>query len=91
LLKKLNSPSYEKARNYVKVIIEKNSDGRLVRLSEDPKIEEFKAVWPVQFNEKVFGQMRLESFSHLNLLYAHRNSLVHEFRDPHFGTHLPRR
>lgn len=85
LLNKLNSPSYEKAREFIKCTIKKNSDGRVVRLSGDPKIEEFKGVWPVQFHDKVLGQISLISFSHLNLLYAHRNSLVHEIREPGHG------
>ncbi|WP_413614772.1 hypothetical protein MRB56_12755 [Halomonas cupida] len=85
LLDELNSPEYEKAREFIKSVIERNSDGRLVRLSDDPKIEEFKEVWPVQFHENVLGQIKLMSFSHLNLLYAHRNSLVHEIRDPGHG------
>lgn len=85
LLRKLNSPDYENARSYIKEIIGKNSDGRLVRLSDDPELEDCRKVWPVPVQERVLGQLSLLSFSHLNLLYAHRNSLVHEFRDPGHG------
>lgn len=85
LLRSLRSPAYERARAYVTAVMRKNSDGRLVQLSDDPELDEIRNVWPVSTDQKLVGELRLSSFTHLNLLYHHRNTLVHELREPGYG------
>jgi len=85
LLKNLNSPSYEKARDFITQTISKNSDGSLIELSDDPKLEDLKKYWPVSAEQKLVNQLSLSSFTHLNLFYSYRNSLVHELREPGYG------
>lgn len=85
LLKNLNSPSYEKAREFITQTISKNSDGSFIELSDDPELDDLKKYWPVSVEQKLFNQLSLCSFTHLNLFYSYRNSLVHELREPGNG------
>jgi hypothetical protein len=85
LLTQLRSPSFKDARSLIRNIVTNNSDGRLIQLSEDPTMTDVLAVWPVQAETKLVGRLSLTSFTHLNLLYSYRNSLVHEFREPGHG------
>jgi hypothetical protein len=39
----------------------------------------------VPADQKLVSQLSLSSFTHLNLLYQYRNSLVHELREPGHG------
>jgi hypothetical protein len=85
LLGQLRDPSFEKARSFVSQIVANNSSGELIPLSRDPELHEIAEVWPIPAEQKVLGNMSLKSFTHLNLLYEHRNSLVHELREPGYG------
>ncbi len=85
LLANLRSPVYESARKFISDVIAKNSDGGFVPLSKDPELEEIRKLWPVPPEQKLVGQLSLVSFTHLNLLYQYRNSLVHELREPGHG------
>jgi hypothetical protein len=85
LLENLRAPAYENARRFITDIIARNSDGSFVPLSKDPELEDIRKLWPVPPDQKVVGQLSLTSFSHLNLLYQYRNSLVHELREPGYG------
>lgn len=85
LLRNLRSPSFAKAREFIAQTLANNSDGSLVRLSSDPQLEEMKRLWPVPADQKLMNQLSLSSFTHLNLLYSYRNSLVHELREPGYG------
>ena len=85
LLHHLRSPDFQPAREFINKCIQDNSTGELIPLSVDPDVETIRKLWPVQINEKLFGHLSLSSFSHLNLLYSHRNSLVHELREPGYG------
>jgi hypothetical protein len=84
-LRELKSPEFERAREFVEKVIAKNSDGRLVALDDDPSFDEMRSHWPVGAEQKLVDQLSLSSFTHLNLLYFHRNSLVHELREPGRG------
>lgn len=84
-LRNLRSPAYEGARAFIAEIIRRNSHGGFVTLSSDPEFEELKKLWPVPADQKLVNQLSLSSFTHLNLLYQYRNSLVHELREPGRG------
>lgn len=63
-------------------------DGEIVPINHDPSIFEIKSQWPTQrefcitINNK---KIQIEHLKHLHLLYAYRNTLVHEFRTPGYG------
>lgn len=84
-LKFLRDPSFENIRIHVQSIIAKNSTGEFVPLSNDPELEEIRDLWPVPAEQKLVGKLSLSSFTHLNLFYEYRNSLVHELREPGYG------
>jgi hypothetical protein len=84
-LRNLRSPAYEAARAFIDQVIRKNSHGGLVTLAHDPEFEELRKLWPVPAEQKLVNQLSLSSFTHLNLLYQYRNSLVHELREPGRG------
>ncbi len=84
-LRQLRSPEFERAHEFIEETITKNSDGRLVKLDDDPSFETMRRLWPVPAEQKLVDQLSLSSFTHLNLLYFHRNSLVHELREPGYG------
>ena len=84
-LRNLRSPDYEGARVFIAAVIRKNSRPGFVTLSSDPEFDEVKKLWPVPADQKLVSQLSLSSFTHLNLLYQYRNSLVHEFREPGEG------
>jgi len=44
-----------------------------------------RKLWPVPADQRLVNQLSLSSFTHLNLLYQYRNSLVHELREPGHG------
>ena len=85
LLRHLRSPAFEDVRQFITKTIRKNSHGGFVPLSSDPELEDLRKLWPVSIEQKLVGQFSLASFTHLNLLYHHRNSLVHELREPGYG------
>jgi hypothetical protein len=85
LLRNLRSPSFAKAREFIAHTLANNADGSLVRLSSDPQLEEIKRLWPVPADLRLMNQLSLSSFTHLNLFYSYRNSLVHELREPGYG------
>ena len=85
LLRHLRSPAFQAARQFIAETIQKNSHGGFVLLSGDPELEVLRNLWPVPVDQKLVGYLSLSSFSHLNLLYHHRNSLVHELREPGYG------
>src|SRR5690606_25823520 len=85
VLNQLRAPEFEPAREFFKDVIDKNSSGKLIELGEDPELNDLKIYWPVPVEQKIYNQLSLTSFTHLNLLYSYRNSLVHEFREPGKG------
>lgn len=82
---RLREPSFEAARKFVFDRISSHSDGRLVHLADDPELSEVAKLWPVSVDQRLLGELRLTSFTHLNLFYLYRNSLIHELREPGYG------
>jgi len=77
--------SYVPATKYVLDRIASLSNGRLVDLADDPELHEVAELWPVSAETKLHGRLGLDSFTHLNLFYEYRNSLIHELREPGYG------
>lgn len=84
-LRGLRSPAYEAARRFIAEVVRQNSHGGFVPLSSDPQFDEVRKLWPVPPEQRLVNQLSLSSFTHLNLLYHYRNSLVHELREPGHG------
>jgi hypothetical protein len=84
-LRNLRAPAFSGARQAIAEAIRANSHGGFVPLSADPELDSIRKLWPVPPDQKLVGQLSLSSFTHLNLLYHHRNSLVHELREPGYG------
>lgn len=84
-LRHLRSPIFAAARDFIAHIIQKNSHGGFVPLSSDLELEDVRKLWPVPPEQKLVGRLSLSSFTHLNLFYQYRNSLVHELREPGYG------
>lgn len=60
--------------------------GELMAISHDPTFEEVKGYWPSQKEHRTpLEGIDLEALQHFHLLYAYRNSLVHELRIPGYG------
>jgi len=78
-------PTFEKLR---KIIFETYNNSVVLRsqvvgIDTDPSYDEIKKNWPLQ-KEAIEG-VKLEYLQHFNLLYAYRNSLIHELREPGYG------
>ena len=85
LLDQLPSREFDEARKFISKLIERNSTGRLVPLSDDPENNSLGSIWPVGTDAKVWEQVSLNALTHVNLLYQFRCTLVHEFREPGYG------
>jgi hypothetical protein len=60
-----------------------------IKLDQDPIYNEVAKHWPKgEEYKKPMEKVRLESLTHLQLLYSHRNFLVHELRIPGYGIEL---
>jgi hypothetical protein len=60
-----------------------------IKLDQDPTEDDVSAHWPRNNEYKVpIEGVRIKSLTHLQLLYSHRNSLVHELRSPGYGMDL---
>lgn len=88
LLRKNPDPVFEKLRKWA---LEKFKElpvhrKQLMPICHDPNFDEVKRHWPAQkeHREPLEG-VDLQSLQHCYLLYAHRNSLVHELRIPGYG------
>jgi len=84
-LKRLRDPAFENARTHIQCIVKRNSTGELIQLTKDPELAEIGKLWPVSAEQKLIGSLGLSSFTHLNLFYEYRNSLIHELREPGYG------
>ena len=88
LLRKNPDPAFEKLRVWVlkkyKAMPVHNSG--FMSISDDPAYEDVKCLWPIhKKNDTPLERIRLDSFRHFHLLYAHRSTLVHELRAPGYG------
>ena len=88
LLRVNPDPAYEKLRKsifnaYNSSVVHRS---QIVGIDTDPTYEDIKKDWPVQKECRIpIEGVTLESLQHFNLLYAYRNSLVHELREPGYG------
>lgn len=58
----------------------------LMPITADPPFDEVRERWPTAKEHKApLDGISVESLQHFKLLYAHRNSLVHELRVPGYG------
>lgn len=86
LLAKSPYPIFSKTREWALQEISKWSDGEVVQLERDPSFEEARKHWPKDSESRMpIEKITLESLQHIQLLYAYRNSLVHEFRTPGYS------
>lgn len=89
LLQMVSDPEYKKVREWAfnKSETHPVHGGTIVAISYDPSFEEIKSHWPNnELNIELEGKkIWIEQLQHFNLLYAYRNTLVHEFRIPGYG------
>ena len=86
LLSKVPDPAFSQVRQYALAEIAKWSEGQMVTLSRDPSYDTIRKLWPQDKDGRFpLAQISLESLQHVHLLYAFRNSLVHELRQLGYG------
>ena len=83
LITKCPEPEFQDLRKLAYAAIKDWSSGELVTLDRDIDFNLALSKFPKEksFN-KIFDEVNLISLQHYSLLYAYRNSLVHEFRPP---------
>jgi len=87
-LKKNPDPAFQELRDWVfkkyKAMPVHNS--KFMLISDDPAYKDVERLWPVdKKNNAPIEKIQLDSLNHFHLLYAHRNTLVHELRAPGYG------
>lgn len=88
LIKRNPDPAFEKLRK--KAL----SDYKLlpqskIPISADPTFNEINSIWPSSKEHRTpLEGIDLTHLQHVSLLYAYRNTLVHEFRVPGYGMEL---
>lgn len=88
LLRMNPDPAYEKLRKtifdaYNSSVVHRS---QIVGIDTDPAYVDIIKDWPVQKECRIpIEGVTLELLQHFNLLYAYRNSLVHELREPGYG------
>jgi len=80
-------PAFEKLRMIANQKLGSwNAPWGSIRLDQDPTEDEISKLWPRRKEYQIpIEGVRLESLTHLQLLYSHRNSLVHELRILGYG------
>ena len=84
LLEKVPDPEFSAIREYAYSLQDQWCQGEVVSLEKEPTINEIKAKWP-KGSPKPLDDINLEHLQHVNLFYKHRNSIVHELREPGYG------
>ena len=84
LLHKVPDPQFSELREYVFGILDGWNEGDVIRLESDLEIKEVRQRWPKTM-PKPLEDIQIEHLQHSNLFYRHRNSLVHEMREPGYG------
>jgi hypothetical protein len=84
LLKNTGEPEFSALREFVRLKMSKWKAGKVYSLDVDPETEEVVKFWPKANNGKDATLLGIgpESLTHVKLLYACRNTLLHEFRSP---------
>lgn len=88
LLRKNPDPAFEKLRIWAtaKYNLLPVHGGQLMAISHDPSFKEVSDYWPTQKEHRTpLEGIDLISLQHFQLLYAYRNTLVHELRIPGYG------
>jgi len=91
LLRMNPDPIFEKLRRTIFNAYESSVVHRsqIVGIDTDPTYEDIKKNWPVQKECRIpIEGVTLEYLQHFDLLYAYRNSLVHELREPGYGMEI---
>ena len=88
LLRKNPDPAFQKLREWALEQFKKLPvhGNQLMPISYDPSFDEVKSKWPTQMEHLTqLEGIDLGSLKHSLLLYAYRNTLVHELRRPGYG------
>lgn len=90
LLELTPDPVFEKLRKFTfERLAQWKAPWNAITLDQDPAFTEIAKHWPKGEEYKApMEKIRLESLTHLQLLYSHRNSLVHELRTPGYGIEM---
>jgi hypothetical protein len=86
-LKKYPDDSFAALRKYCSEKMINWQPGDLINLDKEPDITEINTLWPDEYKKiKIDSkEISVDSFSHAQLLYSYRNTLVHEFREAGYG------
>lgn len=81
-------PAFEKLREWSLSEYEKLPvhSGAIMSIDHDPDFKAVRSKWPQTKEDRTpLEGIDLESLQHVELLYAYRNTLIHEFRTPGYG------
>ncbi len=84
LLEKIPDPEFSPVREYAHSLMDQWSDGEVISIDREPALAKVKKVWPNN-SPKPLEDINIEHLQHVNLFYKHRNSMVHELREPGYG------
>lgn len=88
LIKRNPDPAFEKLREWALSAYRALPvhGGSLMAISHDPAFDDVQSKWPSSKEHRApLEGVDLVSLQHVELLYAYRNTLVHEFRIPGYG------
>lgn len=83
-------PELSELRQFTYAEISKWRQGVVIRLDRDPGDAAIKRLWPKGAEYQELLKEWLDSLRHVHLLYAYRNFLVHEMRQPGRGMDFDR-
>jgi len=83
-LGKVPDPEFSVVREYAFSLIDQWPRGSMISLDKEPFLLDVKKLWP-STAQKPLEDINLEHLQHVNLFYRHRNSLIHELREPGYG------
>jgi len=88
LLDRDSNPAFDKVREKAREMLSHwmPMRSREVFINKDPLPSSFGADWPRENGQpRKIENVRLEQLTHYSLLWAHRNYLAHELRNPGYG------
>jgi len=91
LLQLAPDPAFENLRKFaLERITAWKAPWNGIKLDHDPHRDEIEKLWPSAKEHKIpIGGVSLLLLTHLQLLYSHRNFLVHEYRHPGHDFDMP--